>query len=94
MNVYKQSKFKVGDRVMFLGSEKSRYGENNLSNEFIGSIVTIKAIHSEIYPDAYLFEEFEREYHTRYWFSENCFEMTLPDLPEFEPSCELDFLFN
>lgn len=75
-------KFGVGDRVIFLGSAMSCYGTNKRSDKYIGTTVTIKERHPTGHPYAYIFKEFGQEY----FFSENCFEVVLPDLPEFEAS--------
>lgn len=83
-------KFNVGDRVLFLGSEKSCYGINHHSDVHKGSIVTIKERHPTGYPYAYLFVEFDRGF----YFSENCFEFAfIADLPEFEANFSIEDLF-
>lgn len=80
-------KFSIGDRVLFLGSEKSCYGINHGSDKYIGTVVTIKCRHRNAHPYAYTFEEFS----VNYYFSENCFEFVIFDLPEFEVNkCIMD----
>ena len=83
-------KFSVGDRVLFLGAENSRYGKNRNSDVYKGSVVTIKERHPTGYPYAYTFVEFE----VNFYFSENCFEFPfISDLPEFEANFSIEDLF-
>lgn len=82
-------KFNVGDRVLFLGTEKSCYGINHRSDKYMGDVVTIKERHPTGYPYAYIFKEFD----CGYFFSENCFEFVVFDLPEFEANSSIEDLF-
>ena len=73
-------KYKVGDRVVFLGSKESRYGYRPETNELIRTVVTIKAVYPRSEHEAYLIEEDT----AHFWYAENCFEsQTVLDLPEF-----------
>lgn len=81
-------KFGVGDKVVFLGGNKSCYGQNKRSDKYIGTIVTIKERHQTGYPYAYIFKEFD----SGFYFSEDCFELMSLELPEFETSGSLDAL--
>lgn len=88
------AKYKTGDVVRFLGSQKSCYGTNSDSDRFIGEYVTIENIHPTGYPYAYTFNEISDLIRAVYWFSESCFEeASCPDLPDFEPEKSLDQLF-
>lgn len=73
-------KYKVGDKVVFLGSKKSRYGYRPETDELIGTVVTIKAVYPRSEHKAYLIKE-DTAY---FWYAENCFEsQIILDLPEF-----------
>lgn len=89
MQTRQPPKFNVGDRVVFLGSERSRYGRNSKSDKYIGDVVTVKERHPTGYPYAYTFKEFGHEY----FFSEDCFEFVVFDLPEFEVNTSITDLF-
>lgn len=82
--------FDVGDKVIFLGSEKSCYGVNHSYDNHIGDVVTIEERHPTGYPYAYIFKESG----SGYFFSENCFKsVVLVDLPEFEVNRSIEDLF-
>lgn len=73
-------KYKVGDRVVFLGSKESRYGHRPETDELIGTVVTIKAVYHKSEHEAYLIKEDV----VHFWYAENCFEsQIILDLPEF-----------
>ena len=73
-------KYKVGDRVVFLGSKESRYGYRPETDELIRTVVTIKAVYPRSEHEAYLIEEDA----THFWYAEDCFEsQTVLDLQEF-----------
>lgn len=89
MGKYNHLKFNVGDRLVFKGSVDSYYGRNPRFDNFIGKFVTISDTYfGGSHPNAYLIMESDE----RFWLSEDCFEDILPDLPEFEASCELNKL--
>lgn len=87
MNEQELPRFAKGDKVVFLGSQSSKYGHLEHSDRFIDKFVTIKDVHKSVRPFAYRIEE-----EGLFWFDESCFQMKPQDLPEFEASCELNKL--
>ena len=94
METIERARFTPGEKVKFLGSKYSYYGNNRKSDKHIGKIVTIDAIHPTGRPYAYTFKEFTNEINQEYWFPESCFEEVLIELPEFEAEGSVELLFG